>query len=54
MIWRSLGKYHPDLCVGLFLQGSNEGIEISPENLFLLGERGIMLGLDIYGGDPKS
>jgi hypothetical protein len=52
-IWRSLGKYHPDLFVGLFLQESNEGTEISPQSLSLLAERGIMLGLDIYGARPE-
>src|SRR5262249_39835996 len=52
-IWRSLAKYRPNLFVGLFLQESNEGIEISPQSLSLLAERGIMLGLDIYGASPK-
>jgi len=52
-IWRSLKKYNPDLFVGLFLCESNEGIEISPEILSLLGERGIMLGLDIYGASQS-
>lgn len=52
-IWRSLGKYQPNLFVGLFLQESNEGIEISPHSLSLLAERGIMLGFDIYSASPK-
>ncbi|GLH75252.1 hypothetical protein SSBR45G_01600 [Bradyrhizobium sp. SSBR45G] len=48
-IWRSLGRYRPNLFVSLFLQETNEGIEISPHCLCLLAERGIRLGLDIYG-----
>ena len=52
-IWQSLGKYRPNLFVGLFLQESNEGIEISPQSLSLLAERGIMLGLDIYGASSE-
>ena len=52
-IWRSLGKYRPDLFAGLFLQESNEGIEISTRSLSSLAERGISLALDIYGARPK-
>jgi hypothetical protein len=52
-IWRSLGKYRPDLFVGLFLRESNEGFEISAHSLSLLAERGILLGFDIYGAHPK-
>lgn len=52
-IWRSLGKYRPDLFVGLFLQDSNEGLEISAHSLHLLAERGILLGLDIYVAGPE-
>ncbi|MGJ4947525.1 DUF4279 domain-containing protein [Bradyrhizobium sp. HKCCYLS20291] len=48
-IWRSLGKYRPYLFVSLVLQETNEGLEISPDCLSLLTERGILLGLDIYG-----
>lgn len=28
--------------------GSNEGIEVSPQTLLILGERNIALSLDIY------
>lgn len=52
-VWRSLGKYRPNLFVGLFLRESNEGIEISAHSLSSLGERGILLGLDIYGHVPE-
>jgi len=48
-IWRALGKYRPYLFVSLFLQETNEGIEISAHCLSSLAERGILLGLDIYG-----
>jgi hypothetical protein len=37
----------------LFLQESNEGIEISARSLSSLTERGILLGLDIYCSCPK-
>ena len=52
-VWRRLGKYQPDFSVGLFLQESNEGLEISAHSLSLLAERGILLGLDVYGALPK-
>ena len=48
-IWRGLGKYRPNLFDSLFLQETNEGIEISAHCLSSLAERGILLGLDIYG-----
>ena len=49
-VWESLKtEYDIDLFCGIFMSGSNEGMEISPSSLKLLGERGIKLGLDIYG-----
>jgi Domain of unknown function (DUF4279) len=51
-IWETLAsKFRIDLFCGLFLKGGNEGLGISPEMLRALGERGILLGLDIYGPD---
>ena len=52
-IWRSLEKYRPDVFAGLFMQETNEGIEIGTHSLSLLAERGISLALDIYGARPK-
>jgi len=54
-VWHSLGKrFRIDLFCGWFLGGSNEGVEISPHTLLALGERGIRLGLDIYGPDTDA
>jgi hypothetical protein len=48
-IWSFLtSKYHVDMFCGLFLEELNEGISISPRTLQMLGERGIVLNLDIY------
>jgi hypothetical protein len=44
-------KYRIDLFCGLFMEGTNEGLQISPETLHALGERGISLGLDMYGSN---
>jgi Domain of unknown function (DUF4279) len=53
MVWRDLvQKYRPDLYVGLFMRELSEGIEVSVESLSLLADRGIFLGLEIYGGRP--
>jgi hypothetical protein len=50
-VWRDLAsRFEMDLFCGLFMDCSNEGIEISAESLLALGERGIKIGLDIYGG----
>jgi len=49
-VWASLSKrFEIDLFCGLFMEQSNEGGEISAATLMALGERGIALGLDIYG-----
>jgi Domain of unknown function (DUF4279) len=49
-VWHDLGKrFDIDLFCGWFLGGSNEGVAISHQTLLALGERGIRLGLDIYG-----
>ncbi|SRR5258708_176636 len=39
---------------GLFLAQENEGIDVSPQTLRLLGERGIKLQLDIYAPDGET
>lgn len=56
-VWRRLSaQYNPDLFVGLFLNESNEGVEISAECLGILSTRGVSLGLDIYSlsGSPDK
>lgn len=53
--WRELSsKYSPDLFVGLFLEQTNEGIEVSVDCLAMLAERGVTLSLDVYGPVEKS
>lgn len=48
-VWQSLSKkYFTQLFCGLVMEGTNEGIGLSPQSLVALGERGIELGLDIY------
>jgi hypothetical protein len=51
-IWRDLAGYRPNLFVGLMLEQPNEGIELSGRSLSLLADRGLVLGLDVYG--PRS
>jgi len=47
--WLELStKYQPDLFLGLFLKGPNEGIELSSKSVSTLAERGISIGFDIY------
>lgn len=50
-VWRELSqRYRCDVFCGLFMRDANEGTELPPEVLAMLGERGLRLGLDIYGG----
>jgi hypothetical protein len=52
-VWRHIASaYKMDLFCGLFLRSYNEGLSLSPNTLRDLGEREIMLGLDIYGAGP--
>ena len=53
-IWRGLSRYRPDLFVGVFMEEFNEGIDISAECLAILGERGVVLALDVYGATDPS
>jgi hypothetical protein len=41
-------RFKIDFFCGLFMDVGNEGIELSPQTMILLGQRGIKLGLDIY------
>jgi hypothetical protein len=48
-VWRELcGRYQIDLFCGFFMRETNEGLEVSAESMAKLGQRGIVLGLDIY------
>jgi hypothetical protein len=54
-VWRGVSeRFRMDLFCGLFLKGGNEGATISAKSLASLGNRGIELGLDIYGGDASD
>lgn len=47
--WHSIAeRYAVDLFCGFFMRETNEGVEISPASLLALGQRKILLGLDIY------
>jgi hypothetical protein len=54
-VWRKISeRYRVDLFCGLFLKGGNEGLTISAQSLAALGNRGIEMGLDIYGGESDT
>ena len=51
-VWVDLSnRFKMDLFCGWFMNESNEGVEITPNTLNQLGERGIKLGIDIYAPD---
>jgi hypothetical protein len=53
--WQTLARTcRMDLFGGLFMQGANEGLEISTTSLVALGRRGISLALDIYGPEREE
>jgi hypothetical protein len=54
-VWKSLvEKFDVDVFCGLFMQGSNDGMSLSPDVMALLGERGIHLALDIYSASDDD
>jgi hypothetical protein len=49
-VWRDLGtRYQLDVFCGLFMERGNQGAGVSPATLLALGERGLILDLDVYG-----
>ena len=54
-IWHGLAeKFSVALSVGLSLESSVCGFELSPELLSYLGERRITAGFEVYGSDRKT
>ena len=52
--WHQLAdRFAVDLFCGWFMERSNEGLWVSPHTLLTLGERRIVLILDIYGADNE-
>ena len=51
-VWQTLfRRFRLDLFCGVFMGGENEGPSIAPTSLLSLGQRGIQLGMDVYGPD---
>lgn len=49
--WRDFSsRFRGRMFCGLFLGETNEGLSLRPETLARLGERGLLLDLDIYAG----
>jgi Domain of unknown function (DUF4279) len=51
---RVSNRFRAVIFCGWFMKDGNEGAEIAPSTLRLLGERGIGLALDIYGPDGDA
>jgi hypothetical protein len=49
VIWASLtSRFRVDLICDVFVRGMNQGFELPPSVLKMMGERGIILGVDIF------
>jgi len=47
--WRLLaGRFRGRVFCGVFLASFNDGLTLRPETLLMLGQRGLLLDLDIY------
>jgi len=50
-VWRALAaRYRVEMFCGWFMGETNEGVTLSADTLRALGERGIRLDIDLYGG----
>lgn len=47
-VWKQLEQFNPDIFLGLFLSGFNQGDGVTPRTMRLLADRGIRLVMDIY------
>lgn len=53
--WEQLTSvYSASILCSAFLDQYNEGFEISPRLSQSLAERGLVIGFDIYSGDPDA
>ena len=47
--WQSLaGRFRGRVFCGVFLASGNDGLTLRPETLLMIGQRGLVLDLDIY------
>jgi len=54
-VWRSLAaRFKVDMFCGWFMVEGNESVSLSPDTLCALGERGIRLDIDLYGGADEE
>jgi len=53
-VWRKLNKFNPNIFLGLFLSGFNQGDALSPVSCANLAIRGISLDFDIYSASPED
>lgn len=54
-VWENVtNRYECDVFCGLFMNEGNEGLELDPSTLLMLGSRGLQLGFDIYGPIAKG
>jgi len=54
-VWAELAqRFNVDLFCGWFMKRGNEGVSLAPGSLTALGDRHILLDLDLYAGDPED
>ena len=54
-VWEKIAdRFEVVLICGLFMEGANEGMSLSPRSLMELGRRRIELWFDIYGGADEQ
>ena len=54
-VWAAIrANYSINLFCGWFMNYGNEGVSIDPETMLALGARGILLDIDLYGGNSDK
>ncbi|WP_158913398.1 DUF4279 domain-containing protein [Caulobacter sp. S45] len=52
-VWQDLSRrYRCDIFCGLFMEKGNEGDELQPDTMVMIGTRELCLGFDIYDSTP--
>ena len=54
-VWQELtGRFACDIYCGLFMESEGDGLELQPETIALLGDRGLRLNLQLYAPVPEE
>lgn len=48
-VWSQLGNFRKDVFCGVFMKSGNDRLDLMPQTIRLLADRGLRLSLDVWG-----